>query len=213
MALGPLGWSRSDTVTLSGADVTAWPDKSGNGNDWGSTAGKRMTYDAAGALPKLVATSAGNQHLTRAAYPKPSAYHHALVVDYGATVASKVLYSAFYDAHAVILETTAAPVLVVNHQAVGAVTSALAPPATLALLEWGWTGTHVRVRLNGGAWASHAVASISGTTPGAAFLNAWAGGTACADIDGLYEHLYLDRTPTDAELLAHRNYVTARYGV
>jgi hypothetical protein len=217
--LGPTLWldgKDASSFTLDGADVVEWRDLSGGVRHFGQTnATKRPTRDPVTGLVTFDRTA--GDHL-KAAGPITGyipGYYVSMVGALDVTIGAGTFRSIWFpdDAGGYKVQFGNTNVLYVDHAAAGWALYSAAPTPALVHHECGWSTT-ARYRHSGGAWATPALAAaLAGAGVNPAAIGARHNGSEQTGMSLVHMLVLHGRFPSAAELLAYRNYVTARYGV
>ena len=204
----------ASTFTLSGADVVEWRDQSTHARHAGQA---NALYRPSLAGDVVTFTRAQNDWLTATALPDHSAgYYVAMVGELSAVGAVQQVFRADFGlgASGMSIWVTAGNELITEHPSRSTLTVEIPVAAGDACREFGYDGANMRYRRGVGAWTSAARLSpggFNGTHP--AGIGAYHSGAQPASMTLRYMIMICGRWPSDAEILAHRNYVLARYGV
>lgn len=216
--LAPDIWLRSDMgVSLSGTDVTAWLDQSGNGNDFVGHVGLLPTYTA-GDIPTINFNGApgggGGQHFDL--FPGlalPTAYTTYVVGEYTESTAMQILWDLSYGIGPSLLVNTGA-LIQDGHQGVASGPCGYAVPGLLSRFICTWTGTRLRGYQPDNSLHIRTVCTSIGTwDPGNIMsIGAYGNGVYGAAFK-IREFIYWRRALSYVELDGLRRYMLNRYGV
>jgi hypothetical protein len=205
----------STSFTLNGANVEQWNDQGASAN--------HLAQAADGDRPSLAGTTVtwtraeGDYMLMPAALPSVVAgWYVAMVGELSAEAAvQQVLWTDYgVGASGASLQISAGDVLTISHPGTATLNAEDPVAAGVACREFGYDGTNMKYRVNGGAWTSSAKAAPNAYNGAQkASVGAYFNGVQSAEMSLKYMMIVCGRWPSAAELSSHRTYMLAKFGV